>query len=118
MQKGRHKARATVGKMISSVKERFLTLAEFRMKRKMMRQDRHVGRETPERHEHSKNAENPFIAAPECFRDRPDSSPQYISALAAALAGFSVPGYSYADDLRELLRRDFRNKLLSCSGAG
>jgi len=110
--------RVTVGKMISSVKKRFPTLADFRVKRKMMRQDRHAGRETPERREHSKNAENPFIAAPECFRDGPDSSPRYISALAAALAGFSVPGYSYADDLRELLRRDFRNKLLSCSGAG
>src|SRR5438046_5217176 len=52
------------------------------------------------------------------FRDRPDGSPQYISALAAALAGFSVPGYSDGDDLRELLWRDFRNKLLSRSGVG
>jgi hypothetical protein len=66
MLKGRRKARATVGKMISLVKKRFLTLAEFRMKRKMMRQDRHVGRETPERHEHSKNAEKPIYSRPEC----------------------------------------------------
>lgn len=117
MQKGWRKTRVTVGKMTSSVKKRFPTLADFRVKRKMMRQDRHAGRETPERHEHSKNAENPFIAAAECFRDRPHGSPQYISALAAALAGFSVPGYSDGDDLRKLLWRDFRNKLLSCSGA-
>src|SRR4029077_18249379 len=117
MQKGWRKTRVTVGKMNSSVKKRFPTLADFRVKRKIMRQDRHAGRETPERREHSKNAENPFIAALECFRDRPDSSPQYISALAAALAGFSVPGYSYADDLRELLRRGFLNKILSFLGA-
>src|SRR5437868_10332053 len=60
----------------------------------------------------------PIYSRPECFRDRPDSSPQYISALAAALAGFSVPGYSDGDDLRELLWRDFRNEFLSRSGAG
>src|SRR5213075_995068 len=108
----------TVAKMISSVKKRFPTLADFRVKRKTMRPDRHVGRETPERHEHSKNAENPFIAAPNVFETDPTAPPQYISALAAALAGFSVPGYSNGDDLRELLWRDFRNKLLSRSGVG
>src|SRR5258708_37080418 len=73
--KGWRKTRVTVGKMISSVKKRFPTLAEFRVKRKMMRQDRHAGRETPERHEHSKNAENPFYRRrPDCFRDRPDDA--------------------------------------------
>jgi hypothetical protein len=78
--------------MISSVKKRFPTLADFRVKRKMMEQDRHAGRETPERHEHSKNAENPFIAAPNASETDPTARPQYISALMAALAGFSVPG--------------------------
>src|SRR5260370_8979865 len=111
--KGWRKTRATVGKMISSVKKRFPTLAEFRVKRKMMRQDRHAGRETPERHEHSKNAENPFIDASNVFETDPTAPPQYISALAAPLAGFSVPGYSDSDDLRELLRWDFRNTFLS-----
>ena len=71
MQKGWRKTRVTVGKMISSVKKRFPTLADFRVKRKMMRQDRHAGRETPDRREHSKNAENPFIAAPNVFEQLP-----------------------------------------------
>jgi hypothetical protein len=81
--------------MISSMKKRFPTLAEFSVKRKIMRQDRHAGRETPERYEHSKNAENPFIAAIAApnFSETDSTAPlQYISALAAALAGFSVPG--------------------------
>jgi hypothetical protein len=78
--------------MISSVKKRFPTLAEFSVKRKMMRQDRHAGRETPERYEHSKNAETPFIAAPNFFETGSTAPLQYISALAAPLAGFSFPG--------------------------
>jgi hypothetical protein len=56
------------------MKKRFPTLAEFSVKRKIMRQDRHAGRETPERYEHSKNAENPFIAAPNFFGAGPDGS--------------------------------------------
>jgi hypothetical protein len=78
--------------MISSVKKRFPTLAEFSVKRKIMRQDRHAGRETPERYEHSKNAENPFIAALNFSRPTRQLPLQYISALVAALAGFSFPG--------------------------
>ncbi len=87
--------------------------ADFRMKRKMMRQDRHAGRETPERHEHSKNAENPFIAAPNVSRPTRRFPAQYISAAAAVLAGFDDSATVTLNDLRDLLRWHFRNELLS-----
>jgi ribosome biogenesis protein Tsr3 len=39
-----------------------------------------------------KMRKTPFIAAPNFFETGPTAPLQYISALAAALAGFSVPG--------------------------
>jgi len=44
----------TVVKMISSAKKGFLTLADFRAKRKIWSENRHVGCKTLDRHEHSK----------------------------------------------------------------
>src|SRR5207247_9340728 len=86
-QKEWRKTRVSVGKMISSVKKRFLILADFRVKRKMMRQDRHAGRETPKRHEHSKNAENPFIAAASVSRPTSRLPSQYVAAVVVLVAG-------------------------------
>jgi len=53
----------TVGKMISSVKTGFPTLADFRVKRKMWSQNRHAEGKTLDWHEHSKCRKSSYFRA-------------------------------------------------------
>src|SRR2546430_14291473 len=118
MQKGWRKTRVTVAKMISSVKKRFPTLADFRVKRKMMRQDRHAGRETPERHEHSKNAENPFIAAPNVFETDPTAPRNIFRHWRLRWPGSASPATVTAMIYESFCGGGFANNLHSPSAPG
>ena len=59
------------------------------------------------------NAENPVIFAPKLSRTDRTVRPEYISAAAAVLAGFDESATVTLNDVRDLLRRHFRNELLS-----
>jgi hypothetical protein len=97
--------------MISSAKKGFITLADSRVKRKMWSQNRHAEGETLDRHEHSKCRKSSFVA-PQLSRTDRTVCPEYISAAAAVLAGFDDSATVTLNDVRDLLRRHFRNELL------